>query len=527
MLNATRSNRSPGRFFLSRRLLGCLGLLLLLALAFPAAEAGPLNKVEQLRVDRAIAEGVGFLKRSQGVHGSWAGPKEKHLLGYAVLPGLALLECGMSAKDQTIRRVAILVRRAGPTLTATYELSLCILFLDRLGDPKDRELIQTFAARLIAGQTDTGGWTYTCPLVTNKTRDELLTILRKLDPPEAMEAIAKGGRDPVADTPTRIKPERDPLAETPTRSQPANPPLEGTTSGKAPSLPSGGLPELPDPPSATKKPVLVDKQAKRAEPEAPPVIPRHLKTLPVFRDKVELPNRRENKKRGKQAGPEVSDNSNTQFAILALWVAQRYDVPPRRTMQLMIQRFESTQNDDGSWGYHYRLGGMREGEPAMTCVGLLGLAVGHGIAHRHHEGSDDKPVADPRILKGLTALSKSVGRPTGTWANLPMENTYYLWSLERVGVLYGLPTIGGREWYRWGAEILLANQQPRGFWNSTHYPGSSPTIDTCMALLFLKRANFVADLSKKLPFKAEDLNETILRASPSRSLGESLNPVKP
>src|SRR5262249_39207659 len=48
----------------------------------------------------------------------------------------------------------------------------------------------------------------------------------------------------------------------------------------------------------------------------------------------------------------TSDNSNTQFAILALWVAQRHGVPMERTLKLMVQRFRQSQNADGSWGYH-------------------------------------------------------------------------------------------------------------------------------------------------------------------------------
>lgn len=495
---------------------------MLLFVAFQGAEAGPLTKTEQALVDRAIEGGAGYLQRSQGPSGSWAGPKEKHPLGYAVLPGLTLLECGVPADAQVIRRVAVLVRRAEPKLTATYELSLCILFLDRLGDPKDRELIQTFAARLIAGQAESGGWTYTCPLVNKKTRDDIFALLNEFDPPTPKDALAKAGRDPLADTPARLKPANPPL-ETTTGKQTT--PLEGTTTGKPSpsSSPRGGLIELPEP-APKKKPPVADKPVQPAEPEDLIVVPRHLKNLAVFRNKIEPPPRA-GQKRVKIEVASTTDNSNTQFALLALWVAQRYDVPARRTMLGIIRRFENSQLEDGSWGYHYLPVAGEAGEPAMTCVGLLGLAVGHGIAQQPHEGMEPKPIADPRIVKGLKAMSKTVGRPTGVWQNLPMENTYYLWSVERVGVLYALPTVGDREWYRWGAEILVANQQPRGFWNSTHYPGSSPTIDTCMALLFLKRANFVADLTKKLRFKPEELNATIIRSAPSP--GESRSPKKP
>jgi hypothetical protein len=85
---------------------------------------------------------------------------------------------------------------------------------------------------------------------------------------------------------------------------------------------------------------------------------------------------------------------------------------------------------------------------------------------------------------------------------------------------------GGHDWYRWGAEILIANQQKRGYWVSDSYPGSSRTIDTCMALLFLKRANWVADLSKRLPPQERELQGTIIRDGPPRSSGASRHPDK-
>ena len=90
------------------------------------ADALPLNKEEQARVDRAIDAGVAYLKRAQGTHGTWAGPKEKYPIGYTALPGLTLLECGVPAEDAAVRRVAAVVRRAVPTLNATYEIALSI-----------------------------------------------------------------------------------------------------------------------------------------------------------------------------------------------------------------------------------------------------------------------------------------------------------------------------------------------------------------------------------------------------------------
>ena len=73
---------------------------------------------------------------------------------------------------------------------------------------------------------------------------------------------------------------------------------------------------------------------------------------------------------------------------------------------------------------------------------------------------------------------------------------YYLWSVERVAVALELETIGKKNWYDWGAELLLANQGADGSWTGGDFTTSG--ADTCFALLFLKKANFTRDLSGAL-----------------------------
>lgn len=475
------------------RPLGILaGNVLLLSAAFVQAGPMPLSKEEQARVDRAIDAGVAYLKRSQGSQGTWAGQWERHTVGYAALPGLTLLECGVPPDDPVLRRVAEVVRRDKPKLDFTYEIALSILFLDRLGEAKDRDLIQTLAVRLIAGQMRTGGWTYGCPLLAKKSQEEILAALHKLDPPELEANTAK---PPAA-------------------------PLDGMIAGK-PSAPSpGGAPKAPKTAQTKAKPPT-KKEGKSAE--QPPEVPAALKKLPVFRD----PDQMMKKLLSRGRPSDTSDNSNTQFALLALWAAQRHGVTAHRSMRMIVRRFQNSQNADGSWSYGYRFGGGLQERPAMTCIGLLGLAVGLGIAPPRRAGNDQKPADLDRIRSGFEALSKNVGKPAGKWRNQPLTDLYFLWSVERVGVLYSLQTIGEHDWYRWGAEMLIANQQKRGFWTGGGYPGSNSTLDTCLALLFLKRANFIADLTAKLHIKPEDLNQSTFRAVPSRSLGPSRNLDKP
>jgi hypothetical protein len=552
-----------------------LGTLLLIVPAAPAQRL-PLPPDEQQAVNHAIDRGVAYLKQTQRKDGTWYKPNERganirHFLlksyqsGYAALPGLTLLECGVPANDPIVQQAARFVRSKAAKMDLTYELSLSILFLDRLGDPKDKKIIQTFALRLIAGQSATGGWGYRCPLLSSPAQLELLTALRHLD---GMPGIAE-------------KPAKKPGAMAPIAQAPGAPKLEGTTAqprsaslsvgidlrspGESSSLLGSIAEDNPEESTSlqgpiakplnrghdclglaildNKEPEYLEKDIaapadpkppqnepvgkagasddKATQPKSPKpyVIPKRIAMLPVVQDPdlfvMQDP-------RGQSTEPllPTTDNSNTQFAILALWRAQQYEVPVKRSLNLIVRRFLTSQNADGSWGYHYLFGGGENTRTlTMTCVGLIGLAVGHGLAQPRRAV---QPAQDPRIVNGLIALSGNVGQPVEQRGMLDMQNLYFLWSLERVAVLYNLPTIGDKDWYRWGAQVLIRNQASAGNWANGLYVGSSPPLDTCLALLFLKRANLVKDLTAKLPFKAADLNFSIME-----KLGPLPKPTEP
>jgi hypothetical protein len=57
---------------------------------------------------------------------------------------------------------------------------------------------------------------------------------------------------------------------------------------------------------------------------------------------------------------------------------------------------------------------------------------------------------------------------------------YYMYGLERAGMLFGTEIIGSHKWYPEGAESLLALQQADGGWGADN--------ETCFAILFLTRA---------------------------------------
>ena len=135
----------------------------------------------------------------------------------------------------------------------------------------------------------------------------------------------------------------------------------------------------------------------------------------------------------------------------------------------------------------------------MTGAGSLALAVGRGAAPCEAQREKD-PKKTPPSRKPFASFTDHIGpgvrrgnRQGGkiifadSWGDL-----YYLWTLERVAMIYDLKTIGGKNWYDWASKVIVEAQQDDGSWRDA-FPGAA---DTCFALLVLKRANVVQDLTR-------------------------------
>jgi hypothetical protein len=426
----------------------------------------PLPDYLQAAIPDAINRGTRYLQSTQTATGTWATEKV-HVVGYAALPALTLLECGVPANDPGVQAAANFVRASvkSKEFTSTYEVSLALLFLDRLGDKKDKAHIETLAGRLIASQTFTGGWGYQVQYLNDDDTKEVLKLIKAL--------------------------EREPL------------PLDHLLAGRVQSM---------DNPFVKRAPV----SESDLTPKRTVKLPQRWQLLPCFTQFGTAPLKDPPDTKGNPP-PFLSptDNSTTQFALLALWAARRHGIPCTRTGAMTFMRFHTSQNADGSWGYPYRLGGSG-GSPAMINTGLLGMAIGHGIV-REMGLKDDPPVdEDPRILQAFKAVGGHIGEPLDKVKDVPYPNLYFLWSLERVCMLYNVHLVGKKDWYRWGAEALVANQDPEnGHWfKKDNFPGASPTIDTSFALMFLKRANLAKDLSAYLTFSPKKLNEGVTKLMP-------------
>jgi hypothetical protein len=430
--------------------------------------------IDQQMINLAIERGVAFLKKTQQPNGSWSFAQPT---GHAALGGLTLLECGVPADDKTVQRAATFVRSQSASLRMTYEMSLAVLFLDRLGEPRDRPLIQGMALRLMSGQNDAGGWTYVCDALSPQDMLQLFTVLK------SNEQLL----NPVGVTPKGYA--LDPVRDT---KLPANDPFRQFNDLMLMQGVEGGKPK--DDPKVNPKTDPKTNPKNPAGPNKGDALNQNLKNLPVVQQKA--------KGKGKIfVRPGAGDNSNTQFALLALWAARRHGVPTTQALLLANQRFTNSQNADNGWGYLMQTGSTN----TMTCVGLLGLGIGHGAAPEIVKADPKNPIIKPaledaRIQNGLQALARNIGQPSADAKkrDFPMENLYFLWSVERVAMLYDLKTIGGKEWYGWGAQILVHNQNANGAWQQSHYHGANPVLNTCFAMLFLKRSNLVADLTENL-----------------------------
>src|SRR5262249_14236203 len=142
-----------------------------------------------------------------------------------------------------------------------------------------------------------------------------------------------------------------------------------------------------------------------------------------------------------------ADNSNTQFATLAMWVARRHNLPLERTLAMVETRFRTSVSPDGGWDY--ASWGKGAARATSTCAGLLALAAGR-CANPNAKGD---LAGDPAVDKALRFLGKTVvgkrpgnpgpgggvvgplagGRLIGAdaWGDI-----YCLWSIERVAVIY-------------------------------------------------------------------------------------------
>lgn len=399
----------------------------------PESKLAVARGVEYLkkRILNSDNEQLYYMRQGKVTRGNWH-------IGAMALAGLTLLECGVSPQDAAVQKAATEVRRHVVKLHGTYSISTAIWFLNKLHQVKvaqrqDRNHIRSLAARLLAYQRGNGLWGYdTAPLNSTKEEREILTKNRN-------------GR------------------------------------------------------------------------------------FSLHRDGY-------------------CNRSNSQFAALALWIARKYDVPVRHALLAVAENTRDNTHQDGGWVYNTN-NPEQGGYTTNTCAGLIFLALGAAVADTQQDSvpKTQHLLRDPVVIKALTVIAKDVGKPTlpqqiqkaylaalsewhakekaivlgkasppnngpyapvvginkhggdvhylpGVHLGIRGGDLYFLWSVERMAVIYDLKTIHGEDWYKWGSKIIVSTQLQDGRWENDYL--SVP--DTCFALLFLTHANIVEDLTDQL-----------------------------
>ena len=208
------------------------------------------------------------------------------------------------------------------------------------------------------------------------------------------------------------------------------------------------------------------------------------------------------------------DNSNTQFAILALHEAERVGakVDPA-TWRRAADYWAGCQNADGSWGYQAN---WKEGLGSMTCAGIGATVICSGRVNPANSEVKNGMIncclpqeENDSLERALGWLGRnfSVRRNPGRRGMGHIWHYYYLYGLERVGRLTARRFIGGHDWYREGAEFLVRQQDPFNHsWVGSGHSEDMPHVVTSYALLFLSKGRRPVLIAKLKHNPGEDWN---------------------
>lgn len=194
----------------------------------------------------------------------------------------------------------------------------------------------------------------------------------------------------------------------------------------------------------------------------------------------------------------LGDNSNTQFALLALHEAQRSGVEVNPIIwRRALSHWLTSQNMDGGFGY----GPHQSSTGSMTCAGISSMVIAAGkltIGDAKVKNSKVECCGDQMSDLPLERAISWMGAHFSAQRNPGMESNpvnywnYYMYGLERAGRLTGRRFLGEHDWYREGAEVFVARQNRDGSWDSDN----RADVGTALGLLFLAKGQRPIVISK-------------------------------
>jgi hypothetical protein len=227
------------------------------------------------------------------------------------------------------------------------------------------------------------------------------------------------------------------------------------------------------------------------------------------------------------------DVSNTQYALLGLKAASRCGIPvPEATWETALELLLAWQQPTGpavdwrgnevrgaarlEWKEPARARGFSYDAPAATTAGVTGGRTAAGAVGLMICQSELRTSA--RWSEAHAKRTREAVRDVLAWLQVsfradlnPGDNEYwvapekrnpdlafydpyhasYLYAVERTAVLCHLRFLGQHDWYREGAEVVLAARATKG--------RVVPDADLCFEMLFLKRASFRSTIPVTTP----------------------------
>ena len=399
----------------------------------------PPFKVDQVKVDKAIREGIKYLQGQNAAHMTpftHAGRQMQH----TELVLLTYLHAGVPDNDPNLQ--VLLKDMLSKKLEATYCVVLQAMALEELQRVTYQNRIWQCAQFLVDNQSADGFWGYGDPSIyvedvpSAAPRKDVESGPARAGGAPKDALMAPGGRyKPTVKSRKRVEKKRD-----------GNPNDQSNSQYAALGLRACYDAGIDLPPAVIEKAIAWWRSSQKAS-EGPAI-------KLEFRDANGKPS---------QGGARGASS-----------VMEEVSAEPQ------------------GWCY-----GKHEHKPyGSMSAGAVGTLAIYDYIKDNDGGKKKSWRRDKDVHEGIAWLAKnfSVTYNPGPYEHGNFEENsqhqyfYYLYALERAGMLYGTETIGTKEWYPEGAKVLCDIQKAGGSWGAG-------TVDTCFAILFLKRATRPLDVA--------------------------------
>lgn len=204
----------------------------------------------------------------------------------------------------------------------------------------------------------------------------------------------------------------------------------------------------------------------------------------------------------------AADNSNSQYAALGLRACHDAGIDlPKDAVVLARKWLVDCQAKEEAGAGMVATGGVAAPPrgwsytPEKLVYGSMTAGAIGSVCIYDYILDGEKALSwkrDPAVLSGIAWLAHNFSPAGNPGVDKAIGNSYslipdgamyyyYLYAVERTGLLFGTEKFGAREWYPEGANALLKAQQADGSWPAADVHRKA-VWDTCFSILFLRRA---------------------------------------